>query len=107
MQKNTVLLETGPLSPGEDVVLVHHDGDMTATRAKVARLPESAAELRAALSRGGLQVWAPTPTNEFPVALVVLKPGMTDETTHRVIDQEREVGPLIDQTRYQLQDAPQ
>ena len=39
------------------IVLRHHDGTATETTGIVSQLPESAAELRGALSEGGWQAW--------------------------------------------------
>ena len=98
---NPVLAESGPLSNGLDIVLVHYGSTLTTTRGTRGRLSVSAAELRAAFAVAGHNAWVPTPKNRTKVEFVVVL-----GETFRVIDEERISGGIYDTTRYLLQDDP-
>ena len=98
---NTVLAETGPLSPTDALTLLHADGTRTETRGKAVRLSQSQAELRSAFATAGHIVWCSTPTNKVEVEHVI-----TGGATYRVIDTQRITTALVSTTRYLLQDDP-
>lgn len=97
-----IVAETGPLSAGVDIVLVHHGGGRSDARGVVARLPQSPAEVTSAYSDSGLCAWTPTPSRPDDVAFVeIVKTG----ERHRVIHAERKRSAVNDLTRYMLQEA--
>ena len=105
---NSVLAETGPLSPSTPMTLIHYGGRVTDTRGILARLKQSEGQLEGVFSESAWQAYTPTPADSAEVQYVRVPDPTGGETREWfVIDRERISGAVygsIDTatTRYML-----